>query len=151
MLLSLDEMKRVRDWARRQGLKVGLTNGCFDLLHIGHIAHLTQARRHCDLLFVAVNSDASVGRLKSGRPVLPERERALSVAALQCVDYVVVFDGPNASEVVRELDPDVYVQTEEYQGKLPEGQYARRVEWTTDRLQSTTDIINKIKGSSLSG
>lgn len=142
MVLELDDLLRIRRLAQAQGLLVGLTNGAFDLLHVGHVDHLLQCKRHCDLLIVAVNSDSSVRRYKSqSRPVLPERERALLVDALACVDHVTIFDDLDACALVQALQPDVYVKDEPYRGRLPEAQYAQRVEFTQGRIQSTTDVI----------
>jgi rfaE bifunctional protein nucleotidyltransferase chain/domain len=93
---------------RAAGLKVVLTNGCFDLLHRGHLALLEMARGTGDVLVVALNSDASVRALKGGgRPIVPEAERAEVLLALEAVDRVVVYDEPTPIEVVRALLPDV--------------------------------------------
>jgi D-beta-D-heptose 7-phosphate kinase/D-beta-D-heptose 1-phosphate adenosyltransferase len=96
---------------RTAGLKVVLTNGCFDLLHAGHLALLEAARREGDVLVVALNSDASVRGLKGeGRPVVPEGERAEVLLALEAVDRVALYDEPIPIEVVRALLPDVLVK-----------------------------------------
>jgi D-beta-D-heptose 7-phosphate kinase/D-beta-D-heptose 1-phosphate adenosyltransferase len=90
---------------------VVLTNGCFDILHSGHVALLEAARREGELLVVALNSDASVARLKgSGRPLVPAAERAETLAALESVDRVVIYDEDTPIEVVRALRPDVLVK-----------------------------------------
>jgi len=94
--------------AQRHGERVVFTNGCFDLLHVGHVRSLEQARGLGDRLLVAVNSDASVGRLKGdGRPVVPARQRAEVLAALGCVDWVVVFGQSTPGSLIRALRPDV--------------------------------------------
>jgi D-beta-D-heptose 7-phosphate kinase/D-beta-D-heptose 1-phosphate adenosyltransferase len=96
---------------RAAGLKVVLTNGCFDLLHAGHLALLETARGHGDVLVVAVNSDASVRGLKgAGRPIVPEAERAETLLALEAVDRVVLYDEETPIAVVRALLPDVLVK-----------------------------------------
>ncbi len=96
---------------RRGGARVAFTNGCFDLVHPGHIALLEEARSLADLLVVAVNSDAGVRALKGpGRPLVPEGERAELLAALQAVDYVTVFDEPTPRELIARLLPDVLVK-----------------------------------------
>ena len=96
---------------RRAGARVVFTNGCFDLLHPGHIALLEQARGLGDALVVAINSDAGVRALKGpGRPLVPERERAELLAALQAVDYVTFFDEPTPRELIVRLLPDVLVK-----------------------------------------
>lgn len=100
-------VKRVRG-ARRRGERVVFTNGCFDLLHVGHVRSLEQARGMGDRLLVALNSDASVRRLKGpGRPIRPARERAEVLAALECVDWVVVFRAATPLSLIRALRPDV--------------------------------------------
>ncbi|HSD29293.1 MAG TPA: adenylyltransferase/cytidyltransferase family protein [Vicinamibacteria bacterium] len=96
---------------RAAGLKVVLTNGCFDILHAGHLALLEVARERGDVLVVALNSDASVRRLKGdGRPIVPEAERAEVLLGLEAVDRVVVYDEPSPIAVVRALLPDVLVK-----------------------------------------
>jgi rfaE bifunctional protein nucleotidyltransferase chain/domain len=102
-------------WRRGAGALV-FTNGVFDLLHVGHVALLEAARAAGDALLVAVNSDASVRRLGKGadRPVVPERERARLVAALQCVDAVVLFDEETPLALIRRLHPDVLAKGADY-------------------------------------
>ncbi|WP_207477548.1 D-glycero-beta-D-manno-heptose-7-phosphate kinase [Arenibaculum pallidiluteum] len=114
-LMTLPEtVDRVERW-RRAGLRVGFTNGCFDLLHPGHISLLEQARRACDRLVVGLNSDASVGRLKGPeRPVQHEVARATVLASLASVDAVVVFDEDTPLELIRTLRPDVLVKGSDY-------------------------------------
>jgi rfaE bifunctional protein nucleotidyltransferase chain/domain len=113
---------RIRD----RGARVALTNGVFDLLHVGHLRYLRQARRHADVLVVGVNADAVVG--KPGRPLIPEVDRAELVAALDPVDYVVIFRTPTADSLLRELRPDVYVKGADYsEATLPEAATAREV------------------------
>jgi rfaE bifunctional protein nucleotidyltransferase chain/domain len=107
----LAALARERQSWREAGRRVVLTNGCFDLLHAGHIALLEAARREGDRLVVAINSDASVRRLKGqGRPLVPEVERAETLAALEAVDGVVIYDEDTPLEVVKALVPDVLVK-----------------------------------------
>jgi rfaE bifunctional protein nucleotidyltransferase chain/domain len=101
--------------ARRQGRRVVLANGCFDLLHVGHARYLAGARACGDLLIVGVNGDASVRALKGpGRPLLDEQARAALVAAFAAVDYVVVFDEDNVRGLIAELRPDVHAKGTDY-------------------------------------
>ncbi len=104
--------------ARQQGGERGVfTNGCFDLLHLGHVTYLQRARALGDFLIVALNSDRSTRRLKGPRrPLVPERERAEILSALACVDYVTIFDEPTAEGLVRLLRPAVYVKGGDYAG-----------------------------------
>jgi rfaE bifunctional protein nucleotidyltransferase chain/domain len=96
---------------KRNGRRVVFTNGCFDLLHLGHLETLERARSLGDVLVVGVNSDRSVRSLKgAGRPIVPQRERAEVLAALECVDAVVIFDEPTPRETVAALLPDVLVK-----------------------------------------
>jgi len=108
---TLAELVRERAAWRAAGRRLVLTNGCFDLLHAGHVALLEAARREGDALVVAINSDASVRRLKGeGRPLVPEAERAEALAALEAVDRVVAYDEDTPLEVVKALLPDVLVK-----------------------------------------
>jgi D-beta-D-heptose 7-phosphate kinase/D-beta-D-heptose 1-phosphate adenosyltransferase len=108
---SLQELVRERQAWRAAGRRVVLTNGCFDLLHAGHVALLEAARREGDVLVVAINADSSVRRLKGeGRPLVPQAERAETLGALEAVDRVVVYEQDTPLEVVRALVPDVLVK-----------------------------------------
>lgn len=114
-LLDLAAAQAVARAARDAGRRIVLANGCFDLLHVGHVRYLEGARALGDVLFVGVNSDASVRRLKGpGRPVLPAAERAEILAALRAVDHVVVFDDDTAEALVRGLRPDVHAKGTDY-------------------------------------
>ena len=107
-------LRRISEW-RAQGLRVGFTNGCFDILHAGHVSLLRAARRRCDRLVVALNTDASVARLKGpSRPVNPLADRAAVVAALAAVDAVVAFEEDTPLELIRALRPDVLVKGADY-------------------------------------
>lgn len=107
-LLSRHAAREVARRARRNGETVVFTNGCFDLLHVGHVRSLERARRQGDRLLVAVNSDASVRRQKGrGRPIVPARRRAEVLAALECVDWVVVFGEDTPLALIRSVRPDV--------------------------------------------
>lgn len=114
-ILSLAELMRRADEIRRSGQKLVLTNGCFDLLHLGHVRYLQEARRLGDFLVVAVNGDESVRYLKGeGRPLNGEADRAEVVAALACVDYVTIFSDARVTEVIKALRPAVYVKGGDY-------------------------------------
>ncbi len=108
---TLDEMVQIRARLKSEGKKLVFTNGCFDLLHIGHVRYLNRARALGDALVVAVNSDRSVHGIKGeGRPIVPEAERAEVLAALACVDYVFLFDDLTPQRVIDALVPDVLVK-----------------------------------------
>ena len=112
-----------------RGERVVFTNGCFDTLHVGHIRYLEGARREGDILVVGVNDDSSVRGLKGpGRPVLDESARALLVAALRCVDYVVLFSEPSVEALLEELRPDVHAKGTDYSTEtVPERATAARL------------------------
>jgi D-glycero-beta-D-manno-heptose 1-phosphate adenylyltransferase len=107
-------VERVRD-ERTAGRTIAFANGCFDILHVGHIRYLESAAREGDVLVVALNDDASVRRLKGeGRPILPAGDRAELVAALRCVDYVVIFSESTVGPLLTTLRPDVHCKGTDY-------------------------------------
>ena len=114
---------------KQRGERVVFTNGCFDTLHVGHIRYLVGARREGDILVVGVNDDFSVRTLKGpGRPVLDESARALLVAALRSVDYVVLFSEPTVEALLEELRPDVHAKGTDYSAEtVPERDTAARL------------------------
>jgi D-beta-D-heptose 7-phosphate kinase/D-beta-D-heptose 1-phosphate adenosyltransferase len=110
-LLDLEDAARTAAFHRSSGRTVVLTNGCFDLLHVGHVTYLQEAARLGDLFFVAVNSDSSVRQSKgSGRPVIPQHERAAMLAALSCVDHVLIFDEETPHRLLELIQPDLLVK-----------------------------------------
>jgi D-beta-D-heptose 7-phosphate kinase/D-beta-D-heptose 1-phosphate adenosyltransferase len=138
--------------AKRNGRRVVFTNGCFDLLHPGHIRSLEHARSVGDALVVGLNSDASVRELKGqGRPIIPERERAEILAALECVDGVLIFDDLTPQRVIAALLPDVLVKGGDWPGDQIVGR--EEVEAAGGRVvsvpfvagYSTTEILKKIR------
>src|SRR3954467_8477618 len=107
VILSLEELLRVRARVRAEGRRLVFTNGCFDILHVGHVRYLAEARSLGDALLVAINSDASVRALKGpNRPVMNEAERAEILAALEAVDFVTVFDDESPRALISEVLPD---------------------------------------------
>jgi D-beta-D-heptose 7-phosphate kinase/D-beta-D-heptose 1-phosphate adenosyltransferase len=152
-VLSLEELILRFGAGKRNGKRVVFTNGCFDLLHPGHIRSLETARGLGDVLIVGVNSDESVRRLKGeGRPVIPEQERAEILASLECVDAVVIFDESTPQRVVAALLPDVLVKGGDWPGNQIVGR--EEVEAAGGKVvlvevvpgYSTTEILKKIKG-----
>ena len=139
---------------KRNGQRVVFTNGCFDLLHPGHIRILEKARELGDTLVVAINSDASVRQMKgSGRPVIPESERAEILAALEAVDYVTVFDEPTPQKLIARVLPDVLVKgsdwgPDEVVGREEvEAAGGRVVSIPLEPGYSTTNLIERIRNS----
>ena len=114
-LKTAEEMASIRDSLEAQGKKLVFTNGCFDLLHVGHVRYLQQSRELGDALVVAVNGDASVRALKGlTRPINSELDRAEVLAALECVSYVTIFPSIRATEVVKAVRPQVYAKGGDY-------------------------------------
>jgi rfaE bifunctional protein nucleotidyltransferase chain/domain len=139
---------------RARGLRIVFANGAFDLLHVGHLRYLEAARREGDWLVVGVNSDRSVEAAKGpGRPVVPERERAELVAALECVDAVTVFDEPSPEALIRRLRPEVHAKGTDYTAEsVPEREavaaYGGRTVIVGDpKGHATTDLIERIKSA----
>jgi D-glycero-beta-D-manno-heptose 1-phosphate adenylyltransferase len=114
---------------KRLGQNIVFANGCFDILHVGHIRYLEGARREGEILVVGVNADSSVCHLKGpGRPILDEDARAHLVAALRCVDFVVLFAEPNVESLLEELRPDVHAKGTDYTAEtVPERAVATRL------------------------
>ncbi len=114
-ILTTEALSGIRDDMARAGQRLVFTNGCFDLLHAGHVRYLQQARDLGHALAVGLNSDRSVRELKGdGRPINAEDDRAEVVAALGCVDYVVIFDGKRATDILRAVRPHVYAKGGDY-------------------------------------
>jgi len=141
----------VAGW-RAAGEGVILANGCFDLLHVGHVRYLRGAKALGGRLVVAINSDQSVRRLNKGpgRPAMPELERAEIISALECVDAVVIFDEPDVRALIREVKPDIQVKGTDYtRESVPERDevvaYGGRVEIVGDpKDHSTTELLGRI-------
>ena len=153
MIIARDKIAGFCQVLRDGGQKVVFTNGCFDILHAGHVRYLNKARSFGDCLVLGLNTDSSVSRIKGpSRPINSQLDRAEVVGALKSVDYVVFFDEPTAEELVRQVRPDVYVKGGDYTIEtLPEGQivlgYGGKVELVhLVEGRSTTSVIAKIKG-----
>jgi D-beta-D-heptose 7-phosphate kinase/D-beta-D-heptose 1-phosphate adenosyltransferase len=152
VVASGDLAAHLADW-RKQGLRIGFTNGCFDILHPGHVKVLTAARGACDRLIVGLNSDASVRRLKGeGRPVQDERARAEVLAALEAVDLVVIFEEDTPIRLITAIEPSVLVKGGDYTRETVVGhdivEAHGGVVMLVDILQghSTTSLVNRARG-----
>jgi rfaE bifunctional protein nucleotidyltransferase chain/domain len=146
--------ERVAEW-RRAGQPIVLANGCFDLLHVGHIRYLRGAKALGGKLVVAMNSDRSVRQIKGeGRPFMPASERAEIVAALSDVDAVVIFDEPDVRALIREIRPDVQAKGTDYtRENVPEREevlaYGGRIEIVGDpKDHSTTTLLSQLRAGS---
>ena len=155
MLIAGEDIASFCETLRRGGKKIVFTNGCFDILHAGHVRYLAAARALGDCLVLGLNTDASVRRIKGPtRPINSEEDRAEVADALKAVDYVVLFDEPTAEQVIGKVRPDIYVKGGDYTLEtLPEAKivqsYGGRVEFIALVAgRSTTNVIEKIKGES---
>jgi rfaE bifunctional protein nucleotidyltransferase chain/domain len=151
-LLTVDEAAALADRLRAAGRRIVLANGCFDLLHVGHVRYLGEARALGDVLFVGLNSDPAVRRLKGpGRPLLPAAERAEILAALRAVDHVVLFEDDTADRLVRRLRPHVHAKGTDYTPEsVPEEASVRAVGGHVviagdPKTHSTRDVIALIR------
>ncbi len=153
MLIARDDVEKFFAILRAGGQRIVFTNGCFDILHTGHVRYLKAARSLGDCLAVGLNSDVSVRRLKGPeRPVNAEADRAEVLDALFAVNYVTIFDEPTAADLIARIRPDVYVKGGDYTlDTLPEAkivqQYGGRVAFV-DLVpgRSTTKVIEKLRG-----
>ncbi|OGV68010.1 MAG: hypothetical protein A2498_04545 [Lentisphaerae bacterium RIFOXYC12_FULL_60_16] len=153
-LPTLDALLKVREQFRRDKRVLVFTNGCFDILHTGHVDYLAFARNQGDALVVGLNSDASVRRLKGApRPLVTQDDRARMLAALEAVDYVVLFDEDDPHRLIKTLAPDVLVKGQDYAPDQVVGH--ELVEATGGRVvlaplavgRSTTNLVNRIIAS----
>ena len=150
-LISIDKLVEIREKLKKEGKKVVFTNGCFDILHRGHVEYLSKAKQLGDVLIVGVNSDSSVKRIKGNkRPIIPQDDRIAVLSAIEFIDYIVVFEDDTPYELIKKLVPDVLVKgsdwsIDEVVGRdvvESEGGKVILVELTPGR--STTNIIQTI-------
>jgi rfaE bifunctional protein nucleotidyltransferase chain/domain len=151
-ILTREELRRQVEAWRAQGEKITLANGCFDLLHVGHIRYLRAAKQLGGRLVLAINSDKSVRALKgSGRPLMPAEERAEILAALSDVDAIVIFTEPDVAAVIRAIRPDVHAKGTDYTAQnVPErdvvSECGGRVAIVGDpKDHSATEIIRRLE------
>lgn len=151
---SRDQIVTIVDSLKKEGKKIVFTNGVFDILHIGHITYLQEAKKLGDILIVGINSDHSVKTIKGGnRPIIPVQQRAQILASLEFVDYVIIFDESTPIKTIKLIKPDIHVKGGDYQRKeIPEAgvvkSYGGKIVIASRVANaSTTAIINKIKNS----
>jgi len=151
VLISRNQIVEIRKKLKVDGKKVVFTNGCFDILHAGHVDYLLKAKNEGDILIVALNSDKSVKRIKgSSRPIINENERAFILNSLEAVDYVTLFDEDTPEEIINQLIPDVLVKGADWSienivgREIVEknGGEVKSIKFESD--QSTSKIIKKI-------
>lgn len=150
-LYTNDEMQIIRKRLKDEKKKVVFTNGCFDILHAGHVDYLTKAKACGDVLIVAINSDVSVKKIKGeNRPIVPQSERAFILSALKVVDYVTLFDEETPHEIISKLIPDVLIKGADWSIENivgrdiveANGGEVKTIEFVNN--QSTTNIINEV-------
>ena len=151
-----DELIPIADLLHSQGKKIAFTNGCFDILHVGHVHSFREAKKNSDVLVVALNSDDSVRVLKGKeKPFVPENQRAEVIAAIGDVDYVVIFNELDPLALITELKPDVLVKGEDWAEGTIIGQEfveaggGKVIRVSLKKGVSTTNLIKKIKASAL--
>ena len=152
MILSEKALELALERERARGHTIAFANGCFDVLHVGHVRYLQDAAKQADVLVVGVNGDASVVQLKGeGRPVMPAAERAEIIAAIEGVDYVTIFDERSPARLLAVLQPDVHCKGTDYTPEsVPEGDvvraYGGRVAIVGDpKEHSTSELLEKMK------
>lgn len=151
-LKSLSELKRLVENEKASGKRIVFANGCFDLLHTGHIRYLNDAKKQGDVLVVGLNSDESVRRLKGkGRPILDQQGRAILLAALESVDYIIIFKDDTVDRLLIELKPHFHCKGGEYTADtVPEKETVRSYGGTTsitggEKVQSTRWLFEEIR------
>ena len=156
MLIERNDVEKFCEELRSQEKKIVFTNGCFDILHAGHVRYLTAAKKLGDILIVGLNTDESVRKLKgSSRPVNNEKDRAEVLLGLKAVDYVVLFGEQTAENLISEVKPDIYAKGGDYTLEtLPEAKIVQSYGGKVEFIQlvagkSTTNIINAIQKNSI--
>ena len=147
--MNWDNLKTVIDRLKADGKKIVFTNGCFDIIHIGHVRYLREAKKLGDVLVIGLNSDSSVSRLKPKRPINPESHRAEVLSSLEMVDYVTIFNEDTPYELIKHLKPDVLVKGGDWKKEdivgsdiVPEVHSLPYISGI-----STTEIVNRIKSN----
>ena len=146
-ILNWNELKKAVDEAKAAGKKVVFTNGCFDIIHLGHVRYLRDAKALGDVLVIGLNSDKSVSRIKPGRPINPEGHRAEILSSLEMVDYVTLFDEETPYELIKLLKPDVLVKGGDWKKEDIVGSDIAKETRSLPYVKgiSTTKLIEKIK------
>lgn len=151
-LKSLKELKKIVESLKKKGKKIVFTNGCFDILHAGHLYCLEMAKKHGDILIVAINSDSSVKKLKGrDRPIVSEKDRAYLISGFACVDYCVIFHQDTPASIIEELKPNVIAKGADYKknqivGLETVSKYGGKViRIPLIRQRSTSRLIKTIK------
>lgn len=151
-IVTIKEFLPEREKIAAQKKVLGFTNGCFDILHRGHVEYLAEARKLCDFLMVGVNSDSSVKTIKdSGRPIIGEKDRMIIIAALECVDYVIKFKESTPLILIRKIKPDMLFKGEDWgEDEIVGGDFVKTLGGQVKRIplvsnRSTSIIIERIR------
>jgi rfaE bifunctional protein nucleotidyltransferase chain/domain len=151
-VIKREDIEKIVRKHQKDGKKVVITNGCFDILHVGHVRYLQETKKYGDYLLILLNSDKSVKKIKGEtRPINNEEDRAEILCALNCVDYVVMFDETSPRNLLDEIKPDVYTKGADYNMEtLPEADIVRKNNIEVKFIKfvdgkSTTNTINKMK------
>ncbi len=147
-IYTLDELSKIIESHKRDGKRIVLANGCFDLIHAGHIRYLKESKKEGDVLVVALNSDSSVSQLKGkGRPILKEQERAMIISSFYFVDYVTFFEETKVDGVLLTLKPHVHAKGSDYSADtVPERETVKKI-WGGDRHHRRAEDQIHIRGS----
>lgn len=152
-IIPLQRLKRKIRLLKQEGGRIVFTNGCFDILHYGHVKYLQDAREKGDYLVVALNSDSSVKKIKgNSRPIIPQADRMRTLAALGCVDFVVLFNEDNPLRLIKEIKPDFLIKGSDWDKKrivgasFVEGYGGKVLTVNLVKGRSTSKLIEKIKG-----
>jgi rfaE bifunctional protein nucleotidyltransferase chain/domain len=146
-ILNWQELKETIDRLKADGKKIVFTNGCFDIIHIGHIRYLKEAKALGDVLVIGLNSDKSVSRIKPKRPINPQNHRAEILSSLEMVDYVALFDEETPYELIKSLQPDILVKGGDWKKEDIVGSDIAKETYSLPYIKgiSTTKIIERIK------
>ncbi len=151
IIIDKNQLKTIREKCNIENKKIALANGCFDILHIGHINYLREAKKIADVLVVALNSDKSVKKIKGeGRPIMSQEERAELLSAIKYIDYIIIFDEENVIPILQELSPDFHCKGSDYsEESVPEKTFSdanniRTIIVGGPKIESSSNIIQKI-------
>lgn len=150
-LYTLSQLKKIIQEHKKRGQKVVLANGCFDLIHVGHIRYLKESKKKGDILVLALNSDSSIRKLKGeGRPILNQKERADITSSFYFIDYITFFDEPNVEKILLALKPDIHAKGSDYtEETVPEKETVKGYGGTIaitggPKIKSTSQLIKEI-------
>jgi len=154
-IVSFTKAKKILKELKIQGKKIVFTNGCFDLIHAGHVKYLNKAKKFGDILVIGLNSDLSIKKIKTeNRPIISQNNRALLLSAFEFVDYIIIFNEETPIDLLKSLKPDVHIKGGDYKAiNLPEYKIVKKYGGKIKILPfikgcSSTSIINKILGKS---